>query len=198
MTDHYYSNQPRTPHDEREFSFDLNGRAFRFVTDAGVFSRDRVDFGSLLLIETMEFPADASVLDVGCGYGPIGLSAAVRASRGWVTMIDVNERAVMLARRNAERNGIENVEVLISDLYSEVRGRTFDVILTNPPIRAGKDVVHRIFTEGHELLAEGGQMWVVIQKKQGAPSAWKKLQEVYSSVEEVEKKKGYSIFRAYK
>jgi 16S rRNA (guanine1207-N2)-methyltransferase len=198
VTDHYYSNQPSTPHDEREFSFDLNGRVFRFVTDAGVFSRDRVDFGSLLLIETMEFPADASVLDVGCGYGPIGLSAAVRASRGWVTMIDVNERAVMLARRNAERNGIENVEVLISDLYSEVRGRTFDVILTNPPIRAGKDVVHRIFTEGHELLAEGGQMWVVIQKKQGAPSAWKKLQEVYSSVEEVEKKKGYSIFRAYK
>ncbi|MFM1654450.1 class I SAM-dependent methyltransferase [Brevibacillus sp. B_LB10_24] len=198
MTDHYYSNQPSTPHDEQEFTFDLNGRTFRFVTDAGVFSRDRVDFGSLLLIETMDFSADASVLDVGCGYGPIGLAAAVRASQGRVTMIDVNERAVMLARRNAERNGIANVEVLVSDLYSEVRGRTFDVILTNPPIRAGKDVVHRIFTEGRELLADGGQMWVVIQKKQGAPSAWKKLQEIYASVEEVEKKKGYSIFRARK
>lgn len=198
MSEHYFSNRPQAEHDEREFTFDLRGRTFRFVTDAGVFSRDRVDFGSVLLIETMEFSPDARILDVGCGYGPIGLTAAFLAPSGHVTMIDVNERAVSLAKRNAERNGISNVTILVSDLYEQVRGQTFHVILTNPPIRAGKDTVHRIFTEGYDLLADGGELWVVIQKKQGAPSALKKLQEVYREVEEVERKKGYSIFRAKK
>jgi 16S rRNA (guanine1207-N2)-methyltransferase len=198
LSEHYFSNRPQAEHDEREFTFDLRGRTFRFVTDAGVFSRDRVDFGSVLLIETMEFSQDARILDVGCGYGPIGLTAASLAPSGHVTMIDVNERAVSLAKRNAERNGISNVTILVSDLYEQVRGQTFHVILTNPPIRAGKDTVHRIFTEGYDLLADGGELWVVIQKKQGAPSALKKLQEVYREVEEVERKKGYSILRAKK
>lgn len=146
----------------------------------------------------MKVAPHARVLDVGCGYGPIGLTAAKLAAQGKVTMIDVNERAVHLARRNAEGNGIKNVDIRVSDVYSEVQGETFDVILTNPPIRAGKEIVHRIFTEGYELLAEGGEMWVVIQKKQGAPSALKKLQETYREVEEVDRSKGYSIFRAVK
>ncbi|MFP3416152.1 methyltransferase, partial [Bacillus sp. SIMBA_074] len=87
----------------------------------------------------------------------IGLTAAGLAAEGQVTMIDVNERAVSLARRNAELNGVENVEVLVSDVYSGVQGKQYDIILTNPPIRAGKEIVHRIFTEGYELLAEGGE-----------------------------------------
>ncbi|UFJ40644.1 class I SAM-dependent methyltransferase [Brevibacillus humidisoli] len=198
MTNHYYSNRPDIPHDERSFTFTLRGYSLRFLTDAGVFSRERIDFGSLLLIETMQIDETAEVLDVGCGYGPIGLSAAKLAARGQVTMIDINERAVGLARRNAELNGIQNVEIAVSDLYAEVEGRQFDVILTNPPIRAGKETVHRIFEEGYPLLRPAGAMWVVIQKKQGAPSAYKKLQQIYSEVEEVERKKGYSIFRARK
>jgi 16S rRNA (guanine1207-N2)-methyltransferase len=196
VSDHYYTNRPRAEHDERQFTFDLRGYPLRFITDAGVFSRDRVDFGSVLLIETMEISRDAAVLDVGCGYGPIGLTAARLADQGRVTMIDVNERAVELARRNAEINGIRNVDIRVSDLYSAVQGERFDVILTNPPIRAGKETVHRIFTEGYERLREGGELWVVIQKKQGAPSALKKLQETYGQVEEVERSKGYHIFRA--
>jgi 16S rRNA (guanine1207-N2)-methyltransferase len=198
VTNHYFSQHPDARHDEQEFTFDLRGFSLRFVTDAGVFSRDRVDFGSVLLIETMQIPRAARVLDVGCGYGPIGLVAAKLADQGSVTMIDINERAVSLARRNAERNAIHNVDIRVSDLYSEVRDKTFDVILTNPPIRAGKETVHRIFTEGHALLVQGGEMWVVIQKKQGAPSARKKLEETYSRVEEVERSKGYHIFRAIK
>lgn len=198
MTNHYYTNKPDTPHDIRHFDFTLRGRSLSFATDSGVFSRDRVDFGSVLLIETMQLPRNARILDVGCGYGPIGLAAARLADQGHVTMIDVNERAVSLARENAIRNQIRNVEILVSDVYEVVKDRQFDVILTNPPIRAGKEVVHRIFTEGYDLLAEGGEMWVVIQKKQGAPSALKKLQEVYREVEEVERSKGYFIFRARK
>jgi 16S rRNA (guanine1207-N2)-methyltransferase len=198
LSDHYYTSRPAVPHDEREFTFELRGFQLRFVTDAGVFSRDRIDFGSVLLIETMEIASDADVLDVGCGYGPIGLTAARLAERGHVTMIDVNERAVELARRNAAANGIQNVNILVSDVYSAVSDKQFDVILTNPPIRAGKEIVHRIFTEGHQRLKEGGHLWVVIQKKQGAPSALKKLQETYAEVEEVERSKGYFIFKARK
>ncbi|MGZ0051228.1 class I SAM-dependent methyltransferase [Brevibacillus gelatini] len=198
MADHYYTNRPGAAHDEQQFSFVLRGKELRFITDAGVFSRDRIDFGSVLLIENMEMDRHARVLDVGCGYGPIGLTAAMLADQGRVTMIDVNERAVDLARRNAERNGIKNVEVRVSDVYSAVQGEKYDVILTNPPIRAGKEIVHRIFTEGHGLLVEGGELWVVIQKKQGAPSALKKLQETYREVIEVDREKGYCIFRAIK
>jgi 16S rRNA (guanine1207-N2)-methyltransferase len=198
VTNHYYTQHPDARHDEREFTFTLRGFSLRFVTDAGVFSRDRIDFGSVLLIETMQISNNARVLDIGCGYGPIGLVAARLADQGHVTMLDINERAVSLARRNAERNGIRNVDIQVSDLYTEVQGKTFDLILTNPPIRAGKEIVHRIFTEGHERLIDGGEMWVVIQKKQGAPSALKKLQDTYSQVEEVERSKGYHIFRAVK
>ncbi|WP_312117403.1 class I SAM-dependent methyltransferase [Brevibacillus reuszeri] len=198
MADHYYTNRPGAAHDEQQFSFVLREKELRFWTDAGVFSRDRIDFGSVLLIENMDIPSRARVLDVGCGYGPIGLTVAGLADQGQVTMIDVNERAVDLARRNAELNNVKNVEILVSDVYSSVQGKQFDIILTNPPIRAGKEIVHRIFTEGYELLAEGGEMWVVIQKKQGAPSALKKLEETYQEVIEVDRRKGYHIFRAIK
>ncbi len=113
-------------------------------------------------------------------------------------MIDINERAVELAGENAALNGINNVEVIQSDLFEAVKERKFDVILTNPPIRAGKATVHQIFEEGWSLLNPGGQMWVVIQKKQGAPSALAKLETLFAKVEEVTKDKGYRIYRAVK
>lgn len=113
-------------------------------------------------------------------------------------MIDVNERAVALARENAQLNHIRNVEIFVSDVYEAVKDKKFQVILTNPPIRAGKEIVHRIFSEGYDLLENDGEMWVVIQKKQGAPSALKKLQEIYQEVEEADRSKGYYIFRAKK
>jgi 16S rRNA (guanine1207-N2)-methyltransferase len=139
-------------------------------------------------------------LDVGCGYGPIGLSAAVLAERGTVTMLDVNNRALELARENAALNGITNVRVMESDALSAVAGEAFDCILTNPPIRAGKEVVHRIFNQAYDALAVNGVLWVVIQKKQGSPSAWARLEELFGEgqVEEVTKDKGYRIFRAKK
>lgn len=199
MSDHYYSRTPNAGSDRKIHEAVLRGRTFRFMTDSGVFSKTGVDYGSRVLIETMELPEDASVLDVGCGYGPIGLAAAAVVPSGHVTMIDINERAVQLARDNAALNGLsERVTVLQSDLFEALEGRRFDVILTNPPIRAGKSVVHRIFEEGYALLKPGGSMWVVIQKKQGAPSAAAKLEEVFGNVREMGKDKGYRILRAVK
>jgi 16S rRNA (guanine1207-N2)-methyltransferase len=198
MSDHYFTQRPQSSADRRRFEAVLRGFRFRFVSDAGVFSRGGVDYGSRALIERMEVPPDARALDIGCGYGPIGLTAARLAPRGHVTLIDVNERAVELARENAALNGIANVTVKAGDLYEPVAGETFDVILANPPIRAGKAVVHRLFAEAKAHLVPGGSLWVVIRNKQGAPSARAKLAELYGeeAVEEVGKDKGYRIYRA--
>jgi 16S rRNA (guanine1207-N2)-methyltransferase len=198
VSEHYYTKRPLVKRDLHTAQEKLRGREFTFLTDAGVFSKKGVDYGSKHLIETMEFHEDAKVLDVGCGYGPIGLTAALMCPKGHVTMVDINERAIELAVDNAKRNGISNVTILQSDLLEEVKEQKFDVVLTNPPIRAGKDVVHRIFTDAYDCLVKGGSIWVVIQKKQGAPSAMAKLEEIYGEVVEVSKDKGYKILKATK
>lgn len=198
MPDHYYTNRPTAAHDRKVWDAVLKGQKLRFISDAGVFSKDNVDYGSRTLIDAMEFSIDAKVLDMGCGYGPIGLAAARVASKGHVTMIDVNSRAVELARENALANGIHNVTVLESDLFKAVEEKGFDVVLSNPPIRAGKEVVHAIFEGAYERLSSGGSLWIVIQKKQGAPSAKQKLESLFAEVEEVTKDKGYRIYKATK
>ncbi|TMV44102.1 class I SAM-dependent methyltransferase [Paenibacillus mesophilus] len=198
MADHYYSKKPSVSSDRQTVRTSLRGKTFEFTTDAGVFSKEGIDFGSRLLIEAMDIAETDEVLDVGCGYGPIGLTAASLAHRGRVTMVDINERAVELARENARRNGIANADIVQGDLFESMEGKTFTKILTNPPIRAGKQVVHRIFELAFEHLVEGGQLWIVIQKKQGAPSAQAKLESLFGTVEEVTKDKRYRIYRATK
>lgn len=198
MSNHYYSQNPEVAHQRQVHEAVLRGEKLRFVTDTGVFSKAGVDYGSRVLIDALEMETNAAVLDVGCGYGPIGLSAARLASNGHVTMIDINERAVELAKENAKLNGITNVTIVQSDLFASVYEERYDVIVTNPPIRAGKTTVHQIFEEGAKLLNAGGSMWVVIQKKQGAPSAREKLEQLFDKVIEVTKDKGYRIFKAIK
>lgn len=198
MSNHYYSKQPTTASHQQIHEFELRGYGLKFTTDTGVFAKAGVDYGSRVLIASMDVAQDATVLDVGCGYGPIGITAAKLASNGHVTMIDINERAVELSKKNAKLNHVNNVTVLQSDLFESVLGQTFDMIVTNPPIRAGKEVVHRIFEQGSQLLRSGGSMWIVIQKKQGAPSAKVKLEQLFDEVIEVTKDKGYRIYQAVK
>lgn len=197
-SEHYFSAQPTSKHERHVFETELQGKHFTFATDAGVFSKKGVDFGSKLLIRSLNLPADANVLDVGCGYGPIGLSIASMLPKGKVTMVDVNPRAVELAKENAKLNRLTNVEILQSNLFVLLKGRKFTHIVTNPPIRAGKQVVHRIFTEAVSFLEPAGELWVVIQKKQGAPSAYAKLETLFPEVQELCKDKGYRVFRAIK
>lgn len=198
MSDHYYTSKPKAEHDRKVWETQLKGQVFRFVSDAGVFAKSGVDYGSRALIEAMEIPMGAQVLDIGCGYGPIGLTAAKLVVHGHVTMIDVNSRAVELARENATLNKLDNVTVLESDLFAALGEQEFDVALTNPPIRAGKETVHAIFEGAFERLKQGGALWIVIQKKQGAPSALRKLESLFTQVEEVTKDKGYRIYKATK
>lgn len=199
MNEHYYSKEQSVESAPRFLDFTLRGQTLRFKTDNGVFSKGEVDFGSRLLIETFEFPkSNGDFLDVGCGYGPIGLSLAKGDSSRTVHMVDVNERALDLAKENAQLNQIDNVEVYESSCLDRVSKSDFAAILTNPPIRAGKKIVHSILVDSFNHLQVGGELWVVIQKKQGAPSAIELLKGIFAEVEVVDKKKGYFIIKATK
>ncbi|NWQ44285.1 class I SAM-dependent methyltransferase [Bacillus sp. EB106-08-02-XG196] len=199
MSEHYYSRTQKVESEPKYWDFTLRNVLFRFKTDNGVFSKKEVDFGSRLLIEAFVLPnVEGPVLDVGCGYGPIGLSIAKNYPERIVHMIDVNERAIELALENARQNAVDNVEIYESDTLINVKQSNFAAILTNPPIRAGKKTVHDIFEQSYKHLVTQGELWVVIQKKQGAPSAIEKLKELFTTVDTIDKSKGYFIIRAVK
>lgn len=199
MSQHYYSKNPQTKSNPQEWTNTLRGEKFRFQTDSGVFSKGDIDFGSRLLVETYEDSSiDGPVLDVGCGYGPIGMAIAKAFPQKEVHMVDVNTRAIELAKKNAEKNSIENVKIYESDGLSAVAENDFSAILTNPPIRAGKETIFRFYEEAYDKLKQGGSLWVVIQKKQGAPSTQEKLTELFGDCQVIDKKKGYFIFEARK
>lgn len=195
MGDHYYTNDPRSKSAPETWTYELRGKTYRFTSDHGVFSKGSVDFGSRLLIESFEMPdVEGRILDVGCGYGPMGISLADASGRE-ALLVDVNERALALSEQNAAQNGV-TIETRLSHAYDAVGDEQFAAIVTNPPIRAGKQVVHTILREAYTHLVVGGALYVVIQKKQGAPSAKKLLEDVFGQVETVAKEKGYFIFRA--
>ena len=191
----YYAENPDAAHDIHELRVELLGQKMTFLTDAGVFSKKMVDFGSQLLLKCLEVNEGETVLDVGCGYGPLGLSLA-KAYGVQATMVDINNRALNLARQNAERNKVE-VAIFQSNIYEQVEGK-FDHVISNPPIRAGKQVVHEIIEKSRDFLKDGGDLIIVIQKKQGAPSAKSKMEDVFGNCEIVKKDKGYYILRSVK
>ncbi len=198
MTEHYYTSEPQSASRPEQFTTELRGHTLKFLTDRGVFARGRIDFGSELLIEHVQTAPDAKVLDIGCGYGPIGLSLAKESPAREVSLVDVNKRAVALTKKNAQLNQIDNVRIFESDLFERVTDKDYDLIVTNPPVRAGKRVVYALFEQSAAHLRPGGELWLVIQKKQGAPSAYKKLSACFSDVQEVAKKKGYRLYKAIK
>ncbi|MGP6140749.1 MULTISPECIES: class I SAM-dependent methyltransferase [unclassified Jeotgalibaca] len=201
MSDHYYTKNPSIQSDEATWRFRLRDKEFRFTSDSGVFSKNTVDFGSRLLIDSFEYPEGISgpILDVGCGYGPIGLALASAYPNTTVEMVDVNERALSLAKRNAQANQVKNIKIYSSSVYDNVEGTNrFAAIVTNPPIRAGKQTVHQILSEGYAYLLPGGTLTAVIQKKQGAPSAQNKMTEVFGNAEIIARDKGYWIIQSTK
>jgi 16S rRNA (guanine1207-N2)-methyltransferase len=199
MSEHYYSKDPTVKSQPKELAVTLRQQSFRFVTDAGVFSKGDVDFGSKLLAESFVMPeVEGDVLDVGCGYGPIGLSLAASFPNRKIHMVDVNERALSLSAKNAENNSVSNVEIYSSDALADVVATGFSAILTNPPIRAGKKTVFSFYDGAFSKLKAGGELWVVIQKKQGAPSTIQHLEKLFGNAETIVKKKGYHIIRAIK
>ena len=194
MSGQYFENNPGLKHNIHEYSLSINGINFRFLTDSGVFSRHNFDFGSKTMVELYKPHAGAkSFLDLGCGYGPIGTIVKKTFPFLEVTLSDVNPRAVQLAKDNLLKNDV-SATVIESDGFNQIQS-LFDVILLNPPIRAGKQTVFNLYLESEKHLQSNGELWIVIQKKQGAESSIKYLQTLFKKVDIVDKNKGYFVIR---
>lgn len=195
VADQYFVSQPGAPSERRAVALRVRGLDVMLMTDTGVFSRHRVDYGTRLLIESMDVPERGQVLDLGCGYGPIGIAAALLQPGVQVTMVDINERAVELAKENARRLRLGRVEVYVSDGFAVLGDRRFDRVYCNPPIRAGKEQVYRLLSEAAGHLADKGQVWVVVQKKQGADSLKRELARHFREVSDVARSGGFHVYR---
>lgn len=194
MPDHYYTSQPQSAHKPGSASLEYRGHKLVFETDSGVFSRDGIDFGTELLLNALPDGLCGDVLDMGCGYGAIGVSVGKAYPAVRVVMSDVNERACGLARLNSASNGV-GATVLEGDGYSALHDERFSYIIQNPPIRAGKAVIYAMFAEAARRLESGGELWLVIRKQQGAPSAVSYLKTLFASVVTANKKAGYWVLR---
>ena len=196
---HYFQEDPNLASNIKEINFEVNGVTMRLLTDNGVFSKNNVDEGSLAFLKVL-LPLDLgkNILDLGCGYGTIGLTLAKAHEEVRVTLTDVNSRAVALCKRNAELLSLSpRVTILQSDIYEKIEG-PYDSIVVNPPIRAGKAVTYRMYEEATQYLIDGGSLFIVIRKAQGAESAAKYIESIFGNIKLLDRHKGYHIYQTIK
>ncbi len=193
---HYFSAHPTAPHATRPLRFLYRGQVLNCTTDRGIFSSEGLDPGTSLLIENMELGENDRVLDLGCGWGAIGIAAAIGAPRGRTTLTDVNHRAVHLARSNVKINHLTNVEVLQGELFAPVGEELFDLIVSNPPYKAGREVILAILQGAPAHLREEGRLLLVGKGSQGILyyQAW--LRERWRSVDVLARSSGYRVLLA--
>ena len=196
---HYYDSDPQVASKIRDISFEINGRKITLKSDNGVFSKDRVDEGSLAFLKVLlPLNLTGKILDLGCGYGTIGLTIAMFSPTASVTLADVNKRALALCEENSKLLGLsQRVTCLQSDIYSNVEG-PYDSIVVNPPIRAGKKVTWEMYRGAYSRLISGGSLYIVIRKAQGAESASQYVKEIFGNITLLNRKKGYLVFQAKK
>ncbi len=197
MNDHYYTAVPNSASRPVECGFSFRGKDLSFLTDAGVFSKGELDTGTRLLLEALPENLSGDLLDLGCGWGAIGISLAKAFPESRVIMADVNQRALELSRGNAVRNGV-TVECVESDGMAAIADRVFDTVITNPPIRAGKQTIYQMFADAHACLKPGGSLYLVIRKQQGAESCIRYLETIYAAVEKIDRSGGFWVLEAKK
>lgn len=193
-SNHYFSAYPTSKTKFGIIHTYLRGRSFKFLTASGVFSKKRVDLGTRLLIESMILPEKGYVLDIGCGYGAVGIAAATFNPSLHVIMVDVNERAVWLTKQNIETNRISNAEVRRGHLYEPVKNSAFACILSNPPVSAGMETVKAIIVEAPKHMANEAFFQMVVRSKIGRKRLHMLLEEAFGNVEILARKSGYRIF----
>lgn len=190
---HYFINDNDIKSNEKKNKVFINEQSFSFWTDNGVFSKKGLDFGTRTLLESIPMKEiHGNVLDFGCGYGPIGITLAKQTDAN-VDMLDINERALNLTLKNIKENKV-NANTILSNLYENIN-KKYDHIVSNPPIRVGKEILFKILFGAKEHLKENGKLWIVVNKNQGAKSLVKELENEYK-VEIICKNKGFYIICA--
>ncbi len=192
---YYYKTDENLPEQAIKIKWQFQGQDFCFHSNRGIFSKDKIDKGSIYLLEyLLSLPLQGKLLDVGCGYGVLGIVAKSHYPDLAVTMVDINQRAVTATVSNCEQNNVE-AQVFYSDLFSVI-SENFDMIISNPPIRAGKKVVQRLIEEAYEHLLPGGSLLLVIRKQQGALSWRQFIVNCFGNCEIIKGKQGYCLLRA--
>lgn len=182
--------------DRKEISFRFWCLNYTFEVDVAMFAKDHIDMGTRILLNAVhDLDTGKKLLDLGCGYGPIGIIMGKTFPDKMITMVDITDRAVEMTKENVKRNEV-NAEVLKSNCYSALDGRRFDLILTNPPIRAGKKVIYPMFVDAYDHLNVGGRLAIVIRKNHGALSAKKVIEERFGNCEILNRDKGFYVLSA--
>ena len=186
---HYFTNE-KLEHDKKIVKVKIKDTDFNFYTDNGVFSKKGMDFGTRTLLENLDYEnMHGKILDFGCGYGSIGIVVS-KITNLEVDMLDINKRSIELARENSKLNKVKT-NVFESNIYENVTDK-YDYIISNPPIRVGNEILHKILFDAQEYLNENGQLWIVVNKDQGAKSLVEKLKKYYN-VNIITKNKGFFV-----
>jgi 16S rRNA (guanine1207-N2)-methyltransferase len=196
MTEHYFAREPASARRDIEVSAEIRGRRFRFRSDSGVFSAERVDPGTRLLAETMEIGEAGRTLDLGCGYGVLGIVAAALAPQGFAVLLDRNSRAVELSQANIALNGIANAGAVVAEGADALADCVFHVVVTNPPVHAGNRAVFAFVEGARRVLREGGAFYLVGRMRRGVATFARHMEQTFGRVEEVERKSGYRVYRS--
>jgi len=197
-SEHYFSATPKSVAKFGIVHTHLRDKAFKFLTASSVFSKKQIDLGTRLLIESMQLPDAGAVLDVGCGYGAVGIAAAASNTLLHVVMTDVNMRAVQLARKNIKLNNVNNAEVRHGYLYETIKNSMFNCVLSNPPVSAGMETVKDIITYAPQVMIEEATFQMVIRSKIGAKTLPSVLNEAFGDCTVLARKSGYRVFLAKK
>lgn len=194
--EHYYSEKQKSFLKIKNIRQRIKGVEFEFFTASGVFSKEKVDKGTLILAENMIVNKNEKVLDIGCGIGVLGIVAA-KLSNADVIMSDVNKRAVMLAKKNIGLNKIK-AEIYQGNLYEKIKGNDFDVVLSNPPQTAGKEMCFKLIEGAKNHLKNNGSLQLVARHNKGGKTLSKKMEEIFGNVKIIAKKSGYSVYKSIK
>jgi len=196
--EHYYVENPKSKYVEHTILAKIGRFDLTFKSASGVFSSREIDGASKLLIEKAELPHSGKILDLGCGYGMIGIVAAKACKDCFVVLTDINKRAVKLAHRNLKLNKVKNAEVRQGNVYESVKGEKFDTILLNPPITAGRKVVMQMLTEAPEYLNKGGSLQIVARKTKGGEFLFGEMEKIFSETKVLAKSGGFWVVKGVK